>query len=83
MRRYSGDMSTQYRFRDKYRIELREKDHLPPHVHLTGAGLDVQISLETGEVMLGKAPKVVLDEALAWVRAHQAELLKEWNQWHP
>lgn len=76
-------MSTQYRFRDKYRIELREKDHLPPHVHPTGAGLDVQISLETGEVMLGKAPKVVLDEALTWVRAHQAELLKEWNQWHP
>jgi hypothetical protein len=31
-------MSTKYRFRDKYRIQLREKDHLPPHVHLTGGG---------------------------------------------
>ncbi len=76
-------MSTKHRFRDKYRIELREKDHLPPHVHLTGAGVDVQISLETGEVMLGKAPKVVLEEALAWVRANRIALLKEWNLWHP
>lgn len=75
-------MSTKYRFRDKYRIELREKDHLPPHVHLTGAGVDVQISLETGLVMLGKAPKVVLDEGLAWVRANQADLLEEWKKWH-
>ncbi|MFC0709236.1 DUF4160 domain-containing protein [Azorhizophilus paspali] len=76
-------MSTKHRIRDKYRIELREKDHLPPHVHLTGAGVDVQISLETGEVMLGKAPKAVLEEALAWVLAHRAELLEEWKLWHP
>ncbi|MBN2978281.1 hypothetical protein BFW88_00980 [Pseudomonas fluorescens] len=76
-------MSTKYRFRDKYRIELREKDHLPPHVHLTGGGVDVLISLETIEAMLGRAPAVVLKEALAWVRAHQDELLEEWHKWHP
>jgi hypothetical protein len=49
-------MSTKYRFRDTYRIQLREKDHPPPHVHLTGGGLDVMLSLETVEVMMGKAP---------------------------
>ena len=75
-------MSTKHRFRDKYRIELREKDHLPPHVHLTGGGLDVLINLESCQVMLGKAPKSVLNEALAWVQEHQAELLKEWKKWH-
>ncbi|SFB64805.1 DUF4160 domain-containing protein [Azotobacter beijerinckii] len=56
---------------------------LTPHVHLTGAGVDVQISLETGEAMLGKALKAVLEEALAWVAAHRDELLEEWNLWHP
>lgn len=76
-------MSTKYRFREKYRIELREKDHLPPHVHLTGGGVDVLISLETGEAMLGKAPSAVLKEALTWVRAHQIELMEEWYRWHP
>lgn len=75
-------MSTKYRFRDKYRIELRERDHLPPHVHLTGGGLDVQISLETVAVTQGKVPQKILQEALAWISAHQTELLKEWKQWH-
>ena len=35
-----GGMSTQYRFKNTYRIQLRERDHPPPHVHLTGGGLD-------------------------------------------
>lgn len=63
-------MSTKYRFRDKYRIQLREKDHLPPHVHLTGGGLDVLICLQVVEPMRGHAPAAVLREALEWVRAH-------------
>lgn len=76
-------MSTKHRFRDKYRIQLREKDHLPPHVHLTGGGVDVLICLHLVEPMRGRAPAVVLKEALEWVRAHREELIEEWNQWHP
>lgn len=75
-------MSTKHRIRDKYRIELRERDHLPPHVHLTGGGVDVLISLEVVAVTQGKAPAKVLQEALAWITANQAELLKEWKKWH-
>jgi len=51
---------------------LREKDHPPPHVHLTGGGLDVMLSLETIAVMLGTAPPLIIKKALEWVRAHQA-----------
>lgn len=76
-------MSTKYRFSDQYRIQLREKDHLPPHVHLTGGGLDVLICLELIAPMRGHAPAVVLREALEWIRAHQTELLEEWKRWHP
>ena len=76
-------MSTKHRFSDKYRIQLREKDHLPPHVHLTGGGLDVLIGLQPVEPMLGNAPAAVLKEALEWVQAHQTELLEEWTRWHP
>jgi len=58
MHRQFGDsfecMSTKHRFRDKYRIELRERDHLPPHMHLTGGGVDVVISLESVAVTQGK-----------------------------
>jgi len=69
-------MSTKYQFLDKYRIELRDGDHLPPHVQLPGGGVDVVISTQ------GKAPAKVVQEALACVAANQADLLKEWMKWH-
>ncbi|SEM39765.1 protein of unknown function [Pseudomonas sp. ok272] len=76
-------MSTKHRFRDKYRIQLRERDHLPPPVHLVGGGLDVMISLQTIEVMVGYAPALIVQEAQEWIRAHREELLEEWKRWHP
>ncbi|WP_122671107.1 DUF4160 domain-containing protein [Pseudomonas viridiflava] len=75
--------STKHRFRDKYRIQLREKDHLPPHVHLTGGGLDVLIGLERIEVLKGHAPAAVLKEALEWIRIHREALMEDWRRWHP
>lgn len=76
-------MSTKYRFRDKYRIQLREKDHPPPHVHLTGGGVDVMLSLETVEVMMGKAPPLIIKEAQARVLIHQVQLLEDWKRCYP
>jgi len=76
-------MTTLIRFRSKYRLELREKDHLPPHVHLTGAGVDVMIGLLPVTVLAGSAPRAVLDEALQWVFDHQHDLLTQWQKWHP
>ncbi|MDR2188292.1 MAG: DUF4160 domain-containing protein [Azonexus sp.] len=65
-----------------FRIELRERDHLPPHVHLTGAGVNVMISLES-LATAGACPPAVLQEALAWVAANQTVLMEEWKKWHP
>jgi len=76
-------MTTLIRLHNKYRLELREKDHLPPHVHLTGAGVDVMMGLSPVAVLAGKAPRTVLNEALQWVGEHQAQLLMEWSKWHP
>lgn len=85
--RHFGDslrgMSTKYRFRDTHSIQLREKDHPPPHVHLAGGGLDVMLCLETVEVMAGKAPPLIIKEALNWVRAHQVQLLEDWKRCYP
>ena len=76
-------MTTKYRFREKYRIQLREKDHPPPHVHLIGGGVEVMLSRETVEVMTGKAPPLIVKEALAWVSAHQTQLLEDWKRCYP
>ena len=41
-------MTSKQRFRNnKYRMELRERDHGPAHVHLTVSGFDVIIDLAT------------------------------------
>ncbi|MHC8408563.1 DUF4160 domain-containing protein [Pseudomonas sp. TMB3-21] len=64
-------------------MQLREKGHPPPHVHLTGGGVDVMLSLETVQVIIGKAPPLIIKEALAWVRDHQAQLLEDWKRCYP
>jgi len=76
-------MTTLTRLHGKYRLELREKDHLPPHVHLTGAGVDAMIGLAPVAVLAGRAPRAVLHEALQWVNDHQNALLEKWKQCHP
>jgi len=75
-------MTTKQRFRNKYRLEVRERDHLPPHVHLVGGAVNVRISLETFQCV-GYCPHDLLDEAVQWVKAHHAELMEDWKKWHP
>jgi hypothetical protein len=40
-------MTTKQRFRNKYRLQLREKDHEPMHVHLVGGNINAKIDLST------------------------------------
>ena len=41
------------------------------------------LGLATGEVMAGKAPPLIIKEALNWVRAHQVQLLEDWKRCYP
>jgi hypothetical protein len=41
------------------------------------------LSLETVEVMVGKAPPLIIKEALEWVSAHQVPLLEDWKRCYP
>ena len=38
-------MTSKKRFRNKYRLQLREKDHEPMHVHLVGGDVNARIDL--------------------------------------
>ena len=63
-------MTTKHRFRNnKYRLILREKDHLPMHVHLVGGEFDVAIDLLTLE-STGAWPRGLKTEVIAWIAAH-------------
>ena len=74
-------MTSKKRFRNKYRLQLREKDHEPMHVHLVGGDVNVRIDLASLRVVAGILPKDLKREVIAWLRAHQAELIEEWKSW--
>ena len=75
-------MTKKKRFRNKYRLEIREDDHLPMHAHLVGGSVDVLIDLGT-LVCVGTFPRRLRDEVMAWVAENRDELIEEWKKWHP
>ena len=74
-------MTSKQRFRNKYRLQLREKDHEPMHVHLVGGDVNVRIELASLRVVAGTMPADLKREVMAWLLAHQAELIEEWKSW--
>jgi hypothetical protein len=75
-------MTTKQRFRNKYTLQVRERDHNPPHVHFYGAGYDVIILLESLEFSGNFPSNTIQNEVMAWVGGNQNELFKEWYLWH-
>ena len=74
-------MTTFQRFRNKYRLQLRERDHEPMHVHLVGGEINAKFDLATLELVAGTLPAGLKAEVTEWLRSHQADLIKEWNKW--
>ena len=75
-------MTTKRRFRAKYRLEIRERDHGPAHCHLVGADTDIVIYLTTLETD-GAWPRGLRQEVMVWIEANRKDLIKEWRKWHP
>jgi len=74
-------MTTKQRFRNKYRLQLREKDHEPMHVHLVGGKVNAKIDLATLQVVAGNIPANLKKEVIAWLTENQATLIEEWKKW--
>lgn len=74
-------MTTKKRFRNKYRLQLREKDHLPMHVHLVGGDINATFDLASLALVAGDVPRDLLKEVNAWLQDNQAALIEEWKQW--
>lgn len=74
-------MTTKERFRNKFRLQLREKDHEPMHVHLVGGEVNAKINLSSLEVVSGSVPRDLWIEVRSWLVEHQDALIKEWKSW--
>ena len=78
---YYRHMTTKQRFRNKYRLQLREKDHEPMHVHLVGGEVNATFDLVTLELVTGNVPRDLLREVKSWLVANQSDLIEEWKTW--
>lgn len=75
-------MTTKQRFRNnKYRLEVRERDHGPAHCHLVGGEIDVIIYLDN-LVTDGGWPRGLRTEVMDWIQVNLDDLWKEWYKWH-
>lgn len=55
-------------------------DHNPPHFHARYNEENVQIMIESGEVIAGNISIKALRLIQAWVEIHRDELLKNWEE---
>ncbi len=72
-------MTTKQRFRNKYRLELRENDHEPMHVHFVGGDINAKIDLRTLNIIAGVIPANLRKEVLAWLQENQTSMIEEWK----
>jgi hypothetical protein len=74
-------MTTKQRFRNKYRLQIREKDHEPMPVHLVDGEVNATFDLVRLEVVSGSVPRDLFREVKNWLIANQSELIEEWKAW--
>jgi hypothetical protein len=61
-------------------IRLYYDDHLPPHFHVSYAGHDAKVDIDTLSVFDGKLPPRALGLAIEWASLHQDELRAAFRQ---
>jgi hypothetical protein len=66
-----------------WQISVYAREHGVPHFHIEHRESRCSISIATFEVIVGRAPRQVLREALAWARQNRPVLLATWQRLNP
>jgi len=61
-------------------IRMYFNDHLPPHFHAHYGEHQIEITIETLEVLKGKLPSRALGLVLEWASLHRDELRTDWER---
>jgi hypothetical protein len=67
----------------KVAVVVRTRDHNPPHFHVVGPDLDVQVLIDSLIVEQGTLPSGVGKQILAWAAENRDRLIAEWNRVNP
>ncbi len=60
-------------------IRMYQDDHNPPHFHIEYQGYQALMSIETGDILVGKLPTKAVKLVREWAKEHQDELLINWQ----
>lgn len=79
---YGQPMVTAHRI-GSIRIDVRGREHNPPHVHIDGPNGPVRVFLNDMTVLGSRKTIRASGEALAWVEANRQALLQLWEELNP
>jgi hypothetical protein len=60
-------------------IGMFYNEHLPPHFHAKYGEYEIEININTLEILNGKIPKRALVLVLEWAEEHRNELIENWE----
>jgi hypothetical protein len=63
-----------------FKLLMFFQDENPPHVHVKGPDFSAKIRLANGELIAGRAPGKVLQQARRWLAENREQLLDLWNE---
>jgi hypothetical protein len=63
-------------------IYVHADDHAPPHFHVVGPNTDIQVAIETLQVMRGRYRAADLASAINWAAENQALLRAKWTEYN-
>jgi hypothetical protein len=65
-------------------IEIRAKEHPPPHFHVTFQGEDASFSIDTCHRLRGVKGLERYESVIhGWWESHKGLLIKKWNEFRP
>ncbi|WP_425463391.1 DUF4160 domain-containing protein [Methylobacterium terricola] len=65
---------------DSFRLEVRSRDHNPPHFHILSSDFHALVDIRTLQVIEGTYDRKALAEAVAWAVDQTENLLNEWRR---
>jgi hypothetical protein len=64
------------------RIYVHADDHAPPHFHVVGPDTDIQVAIETLQVIRGRYRPTDLAQAISWAAENQPLLRAKWSEYN-
>lgn len=68
---------------DGLRIEIRPREHAPPHFHVVAHGVNARFEIVSGEYLGGDAPRGVVRQIQLWHGGAVDRLVAIWNETRP